>query len=74
MYYEYKLVPMNDRKEMYDVYLLDDGLQHKRCMILREDIRRILDNTSDVQKLDAGQLVNVRLSERKLIDAAKQLY
>ena len=74
MKYDYELVPLNNRKLMYDVYLLNDGQRHKQCMIMKMELKGILESQLDIDKLDAGQLKFVRLTERHLMNAAKQAY
>lgn len=74
MYYDYELVPLNSRKEMYDVYMLDRGKKELRCMIMKKELMAILEKQLDRDKLDVGQLEKVRLSERLLLNAAKQHY
>lgn len=70
MYYNYTLKPFNSRKLMYNVF--QNGT--KRCLITLENLRNILEKESDIASLNAGTLVKVRLLERKLVVAAKQLF
>jgi len=74
MEYKYELIPLNSRKQMYDCYHLDNGTKIKRCMIMTTELRKLLKSPLDIRRLDVGQLSVVRLSERILLNAAKQIY
>lgn len=71
MFYDYKILDINNRGQMFDI--LELSSDSKRCRIQRKDLEAVFkDSKVGLDKLGHGQVV--RLSERQLIQKAMLLY